>query len=234
MARGTTGEIAARIYELTGHSSTTLPETLVLEAINTAIEEMQLAADWQPQDQSWELTYQPDQDGATLPEGVIGLYDVYRRDPAQPDPSRQLVPLGELTRHQWLERANAPDASRTFPRPSITGTFYYVWDGKLYVVPQPSAALAIVVDYRGFIRPLTNVTGGTIATSTVPSTESENYFTRAYQRTVTWLALPIVWMALGEDEFMVAAEARGQRLLQRAIKHEAVLKSSGPPKVRGT
>lgn len=227
MARGTTGEIAAVIRELVGHTSATVTDTLVLEAINTAIEEAQIAADWQPQDQSWEVTYHTADDGLPLPEGVIFIYDVQQRNLSQTDPAKALAPLQEITRHQWIERINAGDMSRSFPRPSISGTYYYLWDGKLYVVPQTSAPIALVVDYRGLVRPLTVV-------STSLTTESSNYFTLQYQRAFTWGAMAIIWHALGEDDFAVAADQRAQRFLTRAIKNEAVLKSSGPPKVRGT
>lgn len=227
MARGTTGDIAAVIREITGHTSVTVTDTLVLEAINTVIEEAQIAADWQPQDQSWECTYPRTADGIALPDGIVFVYNVFQRNLSQTDPAVALAPLGELTRQQWIDRINAGDMSRAFPRPSISGSYYYLWDGKLFVVPQQSAALTIVVDYRGFVRPLT-------AIGTTLTTESSNYFTLTYQRMVTWGALAIVWHALGEDDFAMAAEQRGQRFLTRAIKNDAVLKSSGPPKVRGT
>lgn len=227
MARGTTGDIAAVIRDLVGHTSTTVTDALVLEAINTAIEEAQLTADWQPHDQTWEATYPVNADGLALPEGIVFVYQWYQRDTTQTDPSRALVPLDETTRYQWQQRAIAGDASRVHPRPAVSGTYYYLWDGKVFVVPQPSTAIELVLDYRGWIRPLTTV-------ATAPSPESQNYFTLQYQRTITWGALAIIWHALGEDGFETNADARAMRLLQRAVKHDAVLKSSGPPKVRGT
>jgi hypothetical protein len=216
--------LLARARGMTNVLDTTiLSDVEILEAANDAQERMvQAGSEWQAQESQWEFDYLGTDDGKPLPPGYVSLYGVSSRGSAQA-PDLALTPLPLVTRQEWIARVTLPDQSRTYPQPAITGPFYYLWAGKLYVVPQPNPSLRLVIDYYGPPPELTLAGPGV-----------SNYFTAQYFRTIKWGMFAILWDFLDEPDRAEFAEAKFAQFLDRAKAVETKRRQSKEPRVRGT
>lgn len=204
-------------------SMTVLPDADVLEAINGTQERMaQSSSEWRNLELRYEFTSGPTDDGVPLPGGLRRLEAVSQVDTTQTAPADRLVPLGQTTRGAWIDRTNAVNASDTYPVPAVSGSYFYVWAGKLYLVPQLSASQAFVLDYLGIPDDLTLTGPG-----------ASNFFTTRYFRTLKWGALSEVWAFLHQDERAALALLQFERHLERGKANETGAKASGPKRTRG-
>ena len=202
---------------------TVLPAEDILEGLNDAQERMVQSSDeWRALDLTFPFTYGLGTDGVLLPSNLEKFADLYAIDSAQTDPSLRRAPLGQVDKGAWVERITQPDASDTFPVASVSGSYWYVWAEKIYLVPQPSAATAFELDYLGAPEDLT-----------VSGPAAQNYFTRRYYRTLFWGGLIGVNDFLGEDDRAAFAERRFEKFLERAQAAETAYRTSGPKRTRG-
>jgi hypothetical protein len=202
---------------------TVLPDVEILESINDAQELIVQAGDeWQSMDQTVTVSYDATTDGVTLPSAVQKIETVSELV-AGADVASRRNPLSRVERQAWFERVNAPDVDQSYPRPAITGSYYYVWAGRLYVVPQPSAAISILIDFYGPPIDLTLA---------LPNTS--NYFVDRFFRTLKWGALADIWDHLGQEDMAELARMRFERRLDRARAVDTAARvGSGGKRIRG-
>src|SRR5262245_37143704 len=169
-----------------------LTDTQIDEFIQTAIERLEQAQDWQFQQWSVQLPYpdpvQPVVDYATLPTDFVLEASVFL---VSPEPS-SLTPVRRLDagRRAWAEYANAPNMNESYPVPTIDGPYYYIWQQRLYLIPPQGAdsdPVTLQLDYyREVPRPQL-------------ASDSEG-FLRYHPRAVLWGALQVAYLYLHEIE----------------------------------
>lgn len=216
--------LVARIRARVNVTSTTvLPDVEIIEALNSTQERLvQSGSEWLSQEQSLAFTYGTATDGFPLPANYVKLAAVSQRDTSQTDPSLALTAISPTERRQWIDRANAVDVSRDFPVPALTAFYYYLWDEKLFIVPQPAANITVVLDFYG-----------PPAELSLSAPDTTNQFTRMYFRTLKWGALADIWDFLGQEDMSLAAEARFAQYAERARAVETATRTGGAKRVRG-
>lgn len=218
----TLAELRTQLRAHTVTTSTDLSDTQCDEFVNTAIERMQSQHDWGLQEAvSSPLTYGAATDGQSLPSDFIREVTVNEVDLTASDPSLQYLTIGKLEggRAAWAERVHASDVSSTFPRPAISGRYYFLWAGSIYIVPQPSSDITVQVDY---IKAQADLSGS-----------SSNAFLTKYSRCVLWGALQVAYVFLHEPELAAAAGAVYADCLQAALKRDTSGRIGGGAKSRG-
>ena len=148
----------------------------------------------------------------------------------QTDPSRALVPITAKTlRRFWIEATDpANQKDSIFPavaNPSAGqtpgGSFYYIWNRGLYLVPSPSISpgVTLVLDY---IRIVPDLTG-----------DQENWFTRHVPDVVRAGAVAEAYRFLVQPDAAQLWEQTFEARLTDAIRQDETLSLSGPPSSRG-
>jgi len=220
---------ALQSYTQAGSS---LPTADAVECVNLTRRRMQRRHDWQPMQVSIELTVVAG--AAPLPSDFLRELFVYVRDPSQSDPSLALFPVRRLLKQQWFLGENDTRTLRdaTYPQvaaPAATSQVvvaraYYVWRNHLFIVPAPSVALTVSVDYARRLPDL--VAGQTPA--------QQDTFTTLYVDVVRAGALAEAYDFLHEEERAARADARYELRLKEAIDADNALAFAGPPAKRGS
>jgi len=193
-----------------------LPDAEIAEALNDAQERMvQAGSEWLSMDQSLDLTYGATDDGILLPANFAKEAQVSLLDATQGAADR-LTTIEKTERGAWIARFTSGQALASVP------LHYYLWAAKLYLVPQPSAAITVRLDYFGPPAELS---------LTVPNTTSE--FTLRFFRTLKWGALSDIWDFLGQEDMALAALSRFEQRLDRAKAVETAARVGGPKRIRG-
>jgi len=211
------------IRDTTEKGSAILTDSIMEGIIQGALERMERAHDWRGQEvTSGNLTYTSTSDGIALPSDFVAEVQVYQKDTQQSDPSRALTPVKKLPggRQTWARAESSRDLSDFHLKPNDRGPFYWLWDEKLYYVPNPSADITLVIDYWQNLAALTT---------------GSNFLTTLYPRTVYWAALVEAWHFLAQDDFAAQANGMFQNvMLPNAMKHNDSTLMSGEHRVRGT
>jgi hypothetical protein len=203
-------------------TTTVLTDTDLDGFLNAALERIQHSHDWKGQQTtSATIAYGPTTNGSALPSDFITEVRLNEVLSGSSDPSLSLAPVPKVERGQWIQRIAYQSSSRTFPTPSLAGFYYYLWDEKLFVVPNPSTAMTFVLDY--------------IATlADVSVTTTTNFFTLVHPALVKWGALVEAYTFLHEDERAGNAEAMFQKYWDAARKSDISAKAGGDaPRTRG-
>lgn len=220
------GELRSRLRTWTDKPAAILTDTACDDCVRATLERMVNAHDWQGQGKSVTLSYASDTDGVELPEDFISEKHVSQVAPGQSDPSARLSPIPKLMggRQAWLDSFNAATTNprSPLPRGGTTGVHYYLWDEKLYIVPNPSGAMDVVLDYIE-------------ALAVLPTDPlASNVLTRRYGHTaVAWGALREAYLFLHMWTAAERAEAVYQGMLDGALKRDLSTRLSGPKPQRG-
>lgn len=224
----TVAALFTRMRTLTRATTSDLTDQLGFDALNTALDRMQNTGNWRGQETSDDtLVYGQTTDGLALPADFVSDEAVWRQVAGASNPSAALLPVDKLpSRRFWIERnlrTADPKTNRYVGAggQTLSGPSYYLWAEKLYYVPNPSDDVNLTLDYYARLAAFT-------------STTNSNFFTNTYPEVLVWLGLSEVWAAFQDDERAAAAEARGQGLLNLAMKNERQLAGSGGPRQRGT
>lgn len=199
----------------------------IVDWINDTIERMRLATpEWQALEQTERFVYGA-HDGRTLPEGLDRIYGLWQLDTAQSDPSKARSEIRQITRRQWIERVNAPEVSRSWSPPSIGGYWYYLWQERLHIVPQPAGdGITCELDYYGAPPDLVyNAAEGAQGTS--------NFFLRTFFHVIKWGAIAEGHDFFDLEERYAMAETRFTALIERAKALEVARRTGGGKRERG-
>ncbi len=197
-----------------------LSDTRLDTFLNAAIERIQSARDWKGQEGSADFVYTATTDGLVLPGDFITEERVSEVG-TQSDPSLNLSPLPKVQRGEWVQRAGAPSTSRTFPTPSLTGRYYYLFAQQLFIVPNPSTDIIIRLDYVATLADLS-------------ASVTENFFTLFHPALVKWGALSELYAFLHEEERINVCEQMFQRYFDAARRADVSAKTGGDaPRTRG-
>lgn len=221
--------LLSELRDLTRTTNTDITDARGTVMFNRSLSRMQDAHNWRGQEfTDATLSYLTTDDGISVPADFISEEELYEILPNVTNPSAKLRPISKLTaRREWWERIlsnQTPNASR-YPASSVTtddGPYYYVWQQKLYLVPNPTATKTLVLDYYRRLADL------------AVTTNESNFFTVVTPVPLLTGAEVEAWRFLQEDERVVQAEARFGALLGQAIKNDRTLASSGGPRSRGT
>lgn len=192
---------------------------------------MEQAHRWRAQEKSYDFTYGASDDGKAVPAGFISELVVSYKDTSQSNPAIALTPLRKVQggRIAWLlSRAPVTIRDSYYPQvaaPSLATVddeYYYIWEEKIFIVPQPTTTKDYQLDYYGLVSVL--VDPGTLT----------NFFTTNYYNCLKWGAMVEAWAMLHESQREALAEVRFDKLLTRAVKHDISIAMSGPPHSRGT
>lgn len=221
----TLDELRDAIRDETDKSETILTDARCLRFVRATLERMSNAHDWQGQGTSVVLTYTSTADGLDLPDDFISEKHVSQRVTTS-DPSQALLPLDKLNggRQAWLDSfGKANTAARALPRTNaVDRLFYYLWDEKLFVVPNPSGDTSLVLDYIA--------SPALLADDAIAS----NFLTRRYGRTVVLAgAVREAYRFLRMWDAASQMEAVYQGFLDGALKRDMSTRLSGPKPVRG-
>lgn len=185
---------------------------------------------WRGQEAHAAITYAPTDDGKALPSDFVEEL-VLSYNSADTDPSKALTPVPKLAggRVYWL-MSRSPRSLRDQAYPQVAALvnelgstwFYYLWEEKIYVVPNPSASSNFQLDYYKSLPPL------------VQTTNEDDWFTTNVKYVLLWAAIVEGWHFYHEIQRAAAAEIMFERVLLAAIKHDESIAMSGPPRSRGT
>ncbi len=224
-------DLRTRIRDFTNRSATILTDAICDDFVNTAMSRMQNSHAWIGQETSVDVTYNSTDDGKAIgSSGFISERQVSLKDTVTTDPSARLTPIDKVVGGRWAWIENLVDDKETdtvYPQASapgagsVSGRFYYIWKGLLFIVPNPSQEITTTVDY--YLR---------LADLNVGNTS--NFFSIDYPEVLKWGALVDAWTFLHEDQRSASAEQMFARLLAAGIKNDASLSMSGPPRARGT
>lgn len=205
-------------------------DTVTDEFINAGQDRMQQRHRWRGQEAHAAITYGPSDDGKALPTDFVEEL-LLSHDSGNPDPSIALTPVPKLAggRVYWL-MSRSPRTLRDQAYPQVASLvtelgstcFYYLWEQKIYVVPNPAESTNFQLDYYKRLPEL------------VVSTNEDDFFTTNYKHVVKWGALVDGWAYYHETTRSAAAETMFERRLLAAIKHDESIAMSGPPRSRGT
>ena len=116
-----------------------------------------------------------------------------------------------------------------FPQTAVPGVdsedfpseLYYIYDEKIFIVPNPNSTLTFDLDYWQTLPALAD-----------PG-QLTDFFTINYRPALKWGALAEAYYFLHEETRGNSAEARFQTLLGEAIRNDIQIQNSGPPRSRG-
>jgi len=180
------------------------------------------------------LPYPANTDFVPVPADFVTERGVWQHLPSQTDPSRALAPIRQKTlRRFWIESVDPailrdslfPAVAATNPPASVSqgtliGSFYYIWNRGLYIVPSPSpAGITLTLDY---VRLLPDMTG----------TQS-NWFTTYTADVVRAGAVAEAYRMLQLADASTIWEQTFQSRLTEAINQDSTLALSGPQAARG-
>jgi hypothetical protein len=198
--------------------------------VNAAMERMQQRHRWRGQEANAALTYGASDDGKALPADFVEEL-LLSYDDGSSDPSRALTPVPKLAggRVYWL-MSRSPRSLQDQAYPQVAALvselgstwFYYLWEEKFYVVPNPPGSTNFQLDYYKNLPIL------------VDTTNEDNFFTDNYKHVLKWGALVEAWEFIHEGARADRADVKFERTLLAAIKHDESIAMSGPPRSRGT
>jgi len=199
-----------------------LPDALANDLINAGLELIQHAHDWTGQQgRSADIAYTSTDDGKALPTDFMWELCVSQRDASASAPAQALSAVPKLAggRDAWLRAVGATSGTTSYELPGFDETFYYLWDEKIFLVPQPSSTVTLVLDYWAKLADLTG--SGT------------NWWTAQAYTLTRWAALTQAFAFFQMYDALGNAEQQFQRALQVAIKRDTAARMSGSPRVRG-
>jgi len=224
----TLSDLRTVLQDWTGAGSTVLSTTITDACINGAIARMQQAHLWRGQEAvSASLSFAANAASASLPSDFIAEKAAYFYDSTQTAPSSQYEVIKRVDRDWWFEqRTSDANTDQIFPQvadpggDTETSTRYALWDDKLWLVPSPSSAVVVVLDYWAL---LTDLSSGS----------DSNFFTTRYPHIVRKGALAEAYDFLHEDERATLYRAQFEQELQRAILDDKTKAMSGGSRTRG-
>ena len=229
----TLAALITQLRDYTNHNSTTLVSATVEVMVNAAVHRLNQDHDWRGQEQNAEAPYSSTADGISVPSGFVKeLLIAQQSTTAGVTPSSSRKPINKLVggRTAWIDQFPRLTTGRDAIFPAIAapgdsstpGFFYYLWDEKIFLVPNPSSDVLLSIDYFAWIPDLTL------------ANNPHNFFTRFYPDALRWGALVEVWAFLHEDERATRADALFEKYKGLAVKHDTQTVMSGPPRHRGT
>lgn len=214
-------------------AGTTLPAADALECVNLTVRDMQRRHDFRFMQQSVDLIITGGTvNSVELPLDFLREVYVYTRDTGQSNPSDALFPIQRVLKPHWFEqRSPLANVDPTFPnvaapalRTVVTDARgYYVWAGKLWIVPTPSSAITISLDYSRIIPDL--VLG--------EPTPDFNDFTIGYPDVVRAGALAEAYDFLHEEGRATRWDGRYEKRLKAAVDADNAIAFAGPSPKRG-
>ncbi len=201
----TLAQLRNAIRGMVSQSALTIGDAELTLLINQGMERVNHSHDWAGLQAETDISYLAASDGLALPADFISEFAVWQIDAANGDAGLRMHPLPRIDRRVWLERGIAPQVLQGFPRPSLTGLFYYVWNKKLWVVPDPAATVVVRVHYINRLNELVN-DGDT------------NFFTVNYPALIKWSAMVELYSFLYENERADHSERVFNRYLQAVIQ----------------
>jgi hypothetical protein len=200
----TLGQLRAEIIADTGQSALVLGTAQANQLINFALERIQSNHDWKGLQAVTDLSYTAATDGLALPASFIAEYGVWHVDGSNADGGLKMHPIPLIDRRVWLERGTATQVAAQFPRPSLTGFYYYVWNATIWIVPRPTVTITARVHYLQRLNEL-------VADS------DTNFFTINYPGLMKWACLCETFSFLHDMERAQFAEGVFTRYLYGII-----------------
>ena len=187
-----------------GQSGLVLTAAQLTTLINFGLERIQNNHDWKGLQNVVDLSYLSSTDGIAVPADFTSEYGVWHFDGTNTDTGLKMHPIPPVDRRLWLERGTAVQVFQQFPRPSLTGFYYYIWDALLWIVPRPAATTTVRLHY---IKRL----------SELVADSDTNFFTINYPAMLKWATLVEVFSFLHDMEKAQFAEGVFTRYLYGAI-----------------
>lgn len=215
------------LRDYTEETATTLPTALLEGILNRARQRMMRKHGFQGQQTTLDFTYTGGAASSAVPADFVAEYGLWRRTVNVADPSATLAPIPRLLRRQWIEARGGlvqprdtifpqtADPASTLPTQS-----YYIWKRAISIVPTPTAALTLTLDYFAKLVDLTGATSDAL--------------TDTYPDVLLALGLAEVYGYLHEYDAMGVWAQTGTERLGQAIVDDERLAASGPVKTRGT
>lgn len=229
----TISDLRTQLRDWTGTNSTILPNATCDAFVNHAMAIMQRAHRWRGQEAtSASLTYGAGVGSITL--ASVSVTDfieeraLYLYDAAQSTPSSQLKYMKRVRRDEWVEHNFNISATQDqqFPQTALPGAvpadtlLYALWDERIFILPSPSSALTLMLDYWAFLADLSDA-------------NTSNFFSTQYPDLLRLGGLAEAYEFLHEDLRAEGYRNKFQAALKTAVDHDQRLQSSGGSKVRG-
>ena len=228
MAIITLTDLRQALRDYTAVGSTILTDAIVDECVNTALRDLLRSHAWRGQEYSMEFTYTAGQEAEALPGDFVVEKALSDKTVLTSAPSDRNRTIPRITRWRWLE-GNPAIISRdpVFPQladPSATPTLidraYYLWQDYLYVVPTPTVALTLTLDYYRLLPDLS-------------TDQPTNAFTRLYPEVLRFGALANAYQFLHEEERAALWTQLYIGARDRAIRHDQQIATGNGPYDRG-
>jgi hypothetical protein len=200
-----------RLWTSTHKNVNVLPDLVCDECINGAISLMQEAHLFRGQETtSIPLAYAANTESIPLPFDFVSQRAVYQQTDSGPIPL--LAYLEKTLRQEWLRNERAAEGIRDpeYPQVSPPGApfgwpvQYAIWSECLYLLPVPSVALNLILDYFLRLPPLND-----------PA--RSNFFTTRYPHVVRYGALADAYAYLHEEDRSATWRQMFEGMLARVI-----------------
>lgn len=214
----------------TSAGSTRLPDADCTEFINATIRRLQRIHPWLGEQHTVDLTVGTG-GVAVLPADFIHELGVWQKDTSQTDPAKALTEIQRTSRAAWVRSEGDAVATADAIYPSVaqpgsatatSSRYYYLWNGTLAIVPTPTSAITVTLDY---IRTLPEL---------VDNSGMQNVFTLRFPDLVRTGALAQAYRYLHEWEVAALHEQLFAAQAKEGISQDEAQSFAGAaPKTRG-
>lgn len=216
-------------------AGSTLPDANALECVNLAARKMFRRHDFRAMQASVDLAIAGGTvNWATLPFDFLHEVFVYTVDLSQSDPSKALTPVRRVLKPHWfLAFDPLVSTDPVFPAVASPGSRdpstlqsrgYYVWAGQLVIVPSPSQAITVRLDYTMRL--------GDLVLGLSP--QDQNPLTVEYPDVIRAGALSEAYSFLHEEGRSTAWHQMFTERLKDAVDADNAIAFAGPSPKRGT
>jgi hypothetical protein len=221
----TLGDLWTFLREWTGVPATILTDPIATELVNQTVRTVARAHPWRGFEVSAKTTYPAHAAAVTVPTDFISEQALYRQT-TDPTYSSGLEPITKVPdRESWFATVGVnrdPLYPQTLDPADVIFSLprYAIWAGGLYLLPTPTADIAIVMDFARMPADLS-------------AAGDSNHLTTTYADVVRFGALVETYKFLHEDERAETWQAQYGTALTTAIAHDKTLAMSGGTMARG-